>query len=70
MNLVFPASAVNGTMQCIDVAIIETTSVNYYETFTVKMTTLHSAVALGNNVTTVTIVNVDGMYYVCSIMSV
>ena len=59
MDLVFTAGSSNGAVQCIDVVIIDSPSMEENETFTV---TLSSVVALGNNVTTVNITDTDSMY--------
>ena len=51
-------------MQCIDVDIIDDIIVETIETFTVTLTTASSVVALGNNVTRVTITDTDSEYTV------
>ena len=56
MDLVFI-----GTMQCIDVYIIDDSILEENETFTVTLNTSSSVVMLGTNVTTVTITDNDSM---------
>ena len=65
MDLVFSAGSSKGAMQCINVTIIDSPIMELvaYEAFTVTLTT--SVVALGNNVTTVTITDTNGM---CSLI--
>ena len=63
-DLVFTAGSSNGDMQCIDVDIIDDIIVETIETFTVTLTTASSVVALGNNVTRVTITDTDSEYTV------
>ena len=58
MDLVFTAGTSIGTMQCLNIAIIDTeATVEYNETFIV---TLSSDMEQEDNVTTVTIVDMDG----------
>ena len=61
MDLVFTAGTSNGTLQCINVTIIDDSLVESNETFTVTMTTSNSVVELGNNLTTITITDTDSM---------
>ena len=60
MDVVFPAGTSNGGRQCIDVPIIDDSEMEGDETFTVVLTTLSSAVILGNAVTIITITDNDG----------
>ena len=60
MDLLFTAGSSNGTMRCIDVAIIDDLLVESTETFIVIPTTSTSIVKLGNNQTTVIIKDIDG----------
>ena len=64
MDLVFTAGASNGTMQCLDVAIYGDSLFEGNETFTVTLTLNQPSytVVLGNNMTTITILDNDGMY--------
>ena len=59
MDLVFTAGTSNGTMQCINVTIIDDSLVESNETFTVTLITSNSVVELGNNLTTITITDTD-----------
>ena len=59
MDLVFESGSRNGTMRCIDVAIIDDLLVESTETFIVIITTSTSIVRLGNNQTTVIIKDID-----------
>ena len=61
MDLVFTAGANNGTMQCVDVAIINSPTVEEDETFIVILTTSSSHVALGDAMTNVTIMDTNSM---------
>ena len=61
MDLVFTAGASNGTMQCLNITINTTRTVEEDETFTVSLTTSSSVVELGNDVTTVIIMDNDSM---------
>ena len=61
MNFVFTAGTSNGTMQCIDVGITNTRTVEEDETFIVTLTTSNSVI-LGNNMTTITITDADSMF--------
>ena len=61
MDFVFTAGTTNNTMQCVDVGITNTRTVEENETFTVILTTSSSYVLLGNNVTTVNIMDIDSM---------
>ena len=58
-DLVFTAGSSNGDIKCIDVDIIDDRVVETNETFTVTLTASSSVVALGNNVTRVTITDTD-----------
>ena len=58
MELVFIAG---DSIQCMDVAITNTSTVEEDEHFAVTLTTLSSFVSLGNNVTRVMITDTDGM---------
>ena len=60
MDVVFPVGTSNGGMQCIGVIIIDDSEMEGDETFAVTLTTLSSAVTLGNAVTTITITANDG----------
>ena len=60
MDMVFFAGTSNGAMQCINVTIIDSPSIEEDETFTVTLTT-SSVVALGNDVITVTITEAESM---------
>jgi hypothetical protein len=59
MDVVFPAGASNGAMQCISVTITDDSAVEGDETFTLSLTT-SSPVALGNSMTAITIMDTDG----------
>ena len=61
MDLVFTAGTSIGTMQCLSVKINTTRTVEEDETFTVTLTTSSSVVELGNDVTTVVIMDNDSM---------
>ena len=61
IDLVFTAGTSNGTLQCINVTIIDDSLVESNETFSVTMTTSNSVVVLGNNLTTITITDTDSM---------
>ena len=61
MDLVFTAGTSNGTMQCINVTIIDASLVESNETFAVTLTTSNSVVVLGNNLTTIIITDTDSM---------
>ena len=61
MDLVFTAGTSNGTMQCLNITINTTRRVEEDETFTVTLTTLSSVVELGNDMTTVVIMDNDSM---------
>ena len=58
MDLVFSAGTSNGAMQCIDMAIVDSPTVEDDETFTVTLST--SDVLLRNDVTVITIMDTDG----------
>ena len=49
MDLIFTAGTSNGTLQCINVTIIDDSSVESIETFTVTLTTSNSLVELGTD---------------------
>ena len=68
MDLVFTAGTSNGTMQCMDVALYGDSLFEGDETFTVTLTLNQPSytVVLGNNMTTITILDNDGMYVVHS----
>ena len=57
IDLVFTAGISNGTMQCVDVDITNTSTVEEDEYFIVTLTTSSSLITLGNNVTTITIMD-------------
>ena len=57
MDIVFPAGSISGTQQCINITIIDNTTVEEDETFTVTLSTSDLTVKLENNMTTVTIRN-------------
>ena len=59
MVFVFTAGTSNDTMQCMDVDISNTRTVEEDEIFTVTLTALSPDVLLGNNVTIVTITDTD-----------
>jgi hypothetical protein len=59
LDVVFPTGASNGAMQCVSVTITDDSAVEGDETFTVSLTT-SSPVALGNAMTTITIMDTDG----------
>ena len=61
VSMDFTAGTTNNTMQCVDVGITNTRTVEENETFTVILTTSSSYVLLGNNVTTVNIMDIDSM---------
>ena len=61
MDLVFTAGTSNGIMQCLSVKINTTHTVEEDETFTVTLTTSSSVVELGNDMTTVVIMDSDSM---------
>ena len=62
--LTFPATtSSDDIMQCIDVSILDDSVFEGpAETFTVTVTTTNPRVTLGNNNTTVTIIDNDGQY--------
>ena len=59
MDFVFPAGSISGTQQCINITIIDNSTVDEDETFTVTLSTSDPRVKLDNNVTTVTILDID-----------
>ena len=63
MDLVFTAGSSNGSMQCVNVTIIDDMVVETNEIFTIRLdkSIASSVVALGNNVTGVTITDTDSM---------
>ena len=63
MHLVFAAGSNNGAMQCINVTIIDSPTVEEDETFIVSLTSSSSVVSLGSDMTTVTIRNIDSMLF-------
>ena len=65
MNFVFPAGSISCTQQCINITIVDNTTVEEDETFTVTLSTSDPRVELDNNVTTVTIldINLRSVYY-------
>ena len=58
MDLMFTAGTSNGSMQCVDVVITDSAVAEEDETFTVTLTTSSSAVVLGNNKITITILDI------------
>ena len=58
-DLIFTAGTSDGAMQCIGVAIVDSPTVEGDETFTVTLTTSTPVVALGNDVTTITITETE-----------
>ena len=68
MDLNFTAN-INGDMQCINVDIIDDMVVETNEIFTVTLTTSSSVVALGNNVTKVTIIDTDSTFHASNLCS-
>ena len=59
--LTFPATnSTDDVMRCINVSITDDSVFEESETFTVTVTTTSSQVTLGNNVTTVTIIDNEG----------
>ena len=62
MDLVFTAGSSNCAVQCVDVDIIDSTTAEETETFTVILTTKSSVLTLGNFVTTVTITDKASKY--------
>ena len=70
MNLVIDAGVI--TTRCIDITdVIDTFMLEEDESFTVALTTTNSNVALGNDVTTVTITNddIEGTYAIAVVPS-
>ena len=61
MNLYFTAGSSNGAMQCINVTIVDSLTVEEDETFTVTLTTASSVVVLRNDVTTVHITDTESV---------
>ena len=61
IDLVFTAGASNGAMQCIGVAIVDSPTVEEDETFTVILTISNVDVDLGNDMTAVTITDINSM---------
>ena len=59
MDFIFPAGSISDTQQCINITIIDNTTVEENETFTVTLSTSNPRVELDNNVTTVTILDSD-----------
>ena len=59
MDFIFPAGSISGIQQCINITIIDNTTVEEDETFTVTLSTSNPRVELDNNVTTVTILDND-----------
>ena len=62
IDLVFTTGSSNGATQCINVAIIDSPTIEEDETFTVTLTTSEPIIELGNHMTTVTIKNIDCKY--------
>ena len=63
MDFVFTAGTSIGTMKCLNITINTTRTVEEDETFTVTLTTSSSVVELGNDVTTVVIMDNDSMIH-------
>ena len=63
-DVVFTAGTRIGvSLQCIDVAIIDSPTVEGDETFTVTLTSQSDSVVSGDNVTTITITDSDSKHY-------
>ena len=58
--VIFPTSSTHGAMQCLMIAIGDDTALDGNKTFVVTMTTSDAGVLLGNNLTTITIIDSDG----------
>ena len=59
-DVVFPAGTSNGSMQCINVTIIEDSAMEGDKAFTVSMNTSSPLVAIGNAVTSINIIGTQG----------
>ena len=64
MNLTFPISSMDTDTECLNITIMEDTLVEGEETFTVTLTT-GLGVTTGTDVTTVTIMDNEGISYAC-----
>ena len=61
MDLIFPTSSGNNDTQCLNVTITDDTALEGAETFIVTLTTADTLVMLGDNETTVTITDNEGL---------
>ena len=62
MNLEFLAGSLNGSMQCVNITIMDDDTFERDETFTVRLTVSFPDAAMeGNDLTTVTIVDDEGI---------
>ena len=59
-TLVFPTNSTNGTMQCMDIIIIEKDGNERNETFNIKLTVANPFVTLGTTEVNITIIDMDG----------
>ena len=69
MNLVFSTGSSNGALQCINVTIIDSPTIEEDETFTVILTT-SAVVALGNDVITITIIEFNCMLCIHEVITI
>ena len=60
MSIEFPEKAMDGDMSCIGFSIINDTTLEGNETFTVTLTTANSIVVLGNTEAVITITDSSG----------
>ena len=64
MDIIFAAGTINGSIQCMDIPISNTRTVEEDEIFIVTLTSSSSNLMLGNNVTTVIITDIDGTFLI------
>jgi len=55
------SGAFNGSMECANISIVNDNRLEENETFDIELTSSDPAVVLGNDVTTTTIIDDDGM---------
>ena len=60
MEISFPEQSMDGNILCINVSIVDDTALEGDETFTVSLTVTSGGTIVGNNMTTITIIDNDG----------
>jgi len=60
VELVFMSGAFNGSMECANISIVNDSRLEENETFDIELTSSDPDVVLGNNVTTIILVDDDG----------